>query len=316
MTMTDAAASDDIIEDANETISIAEAARRLGVGKNTAYKAAANGTIPAIRVGGRLLVPLAMLNKMLDPDLPPVARSALSVAGRPGGFLRRFTEDEDNIIKNDYRNYVSVDEIAEKLHRDKGTVRQRILRLDLHRSSIVSKLLLWAPDELRQSLPDMNPEEWIAAVYAWRDQTQQEATAERDAEAEGVHNELLQQAKEIDGRDDMSRNEKMMAKRMLGLTLEEIGAQYRITRERVRQITDPTYVPSPIVRNPAERLERLAVRTARERERIMHDAALQLFKLWSDTPADARDQFLAMIKDELADELKPPVDGEGFSGAS
>jgi excisionase family DNA binding protein len=36
-----------------DAISIGEAARRLGIHKNSAYKAALKGTLPAVRVGHR-----------------------------------------------------------------------------------------------------------------------------------------------------------------------------------------------------------------------------------------------------------------------
>ncbi len=42
-----------------------EAANRLGLSRNTAYEAAARGEIPTIRIGRRLLVPIAAFEKML-----------------------------------------------------------------------------------------------------------------------------------------------------------------------------------------------------------------------------------------------------------
>ena len=56
------------------TLSIREVAAILGVGKNTAYRAAKAGQIPTIRIGGRILVPLAALNDLIRnaPEvLPP-----------------------------------------------------------------------------------------------------------------------------------------------------------------------------------------------------------------------------------------------------
>lgn len=41
------------------TMTVDEAARALGVGRNSAYEAARAGQIPAIRIGRRLLVPTA-----------------------------------------------------------------------------------------------------------------------------------------------------------------------------------------------------------------------------------------------------------------
>jgi excisionase family DNA binding protein len=49
-----------------KTYSIAEAGALLGVGQNSIYAAAHRGEIPIIRIGGRLLVPKSVLDRMLD----------------------------------------------------------------------------------------------------------------------------------------------------------------------------------------------------------------------------------------------------------
>ena len=47
------------------TLSVVEAARIMGVSKNVAYEAARRGEIPSIRLGGRILVPRAALERLL-----------------------------------------------------------------------------------------------------------------------------------------------------------------------------------------------------------------------------------------------------------
>ncbi len=47
------------------TLSVTQAARILGVGRNTAYEAVRTGAIPSIRVGRRVLVPKAALERLL-----------------------------------------------------------------------------------------------------------------------------------------------------------------------------------------------------------------------------------------------------------
>ena len=49
-----------------KTVSVIEAARLLRIGKNLAYAAVARGDLPSIRIGGRILVPLAALDRMLE----------------------------------------------------------------------------------------------------------------------------------------------------------------------------------------------------------------------------------------------------------
>ena len=47
------------------TMTIPEAAVYLGISRNSAYKAAREGGIPSVRVGNRLIVPKAALEKLL-----------------------------------------------------------------------------------------------------------------------------------------------------------------------------------------------------------------------------------------------------------
>ena len=47
------------------TMTVTECAKRLGIGRNSAYEAVSRGEIPAIRVGKRLLVPKVALERLL-----------------------------------------------------------------------------------------------------------------------------------------------------------------------------------------------------------------------------------------------------------
>ncbi len=47
------------------TYTIEEAAKLLGIGRNHAYEAAKRGEIPVIRIGKRMLVPKAALDRLL-----------------------------------------------------------------------------------------------------------------------------------------------------------------------------------------------------------------------------------------------------------
>jgi excisionase family DNA binding protein len=48
------------------TISVEEAGRRLGIGRGSAYQAAARGDLPVIRIGKLLRVPVRALEAKLD----------------------------------------------------------------------------------------------------------------------------------------------------------------------------------------------------------------------------------------------------------
>jgi excisionase family DNA binding protein len=51
---------------ARATVSVTDAARQLGIGRNQAYEAAARGELPTIRIGKRILVPKAALARLLQ----------------------------------------------------------------------------------------------------------------------------------------------------------------------------------------------------------------------------------------------------------
>lgn len=52
-------------EDERKTISVDEAAKRLGIGRNSAYEAAHRGELPVVKIGKRLLVPTAAFERLL-----------------------------------------------------------------------------------------------------------------------------------------------------------------------------------------------------------------------------------------------------------
>lgn len=61
------------LEDLPLTLTMEEAAKLLGIGRNQAYHAAARGQIPMLRIGRRMLVPTAPLRRMLGLESTPVA---------------------------------------------------------------------------------------------------------------------------------------------------------------------------------------------------------------------------------------------------
>ena len=48
------------------TYTVPETAKLLGIGRTAAYEAARTGQIPTIRIGKRLLVPVAALERLLS----------------------------------------------------------------------------------------------------------------------------------------------------------------------------------------------------------------------------------------------------------
>ena len=52
------------------TLSVEEAAKVLGIGRNLCYDRVKTGEIPAIKIGRRLLVPRRALEKLLEEPKP------------------------------------------------------------------------------------------------------------------------------------------------------------------------------------------------------------------------------------------------------
>ena len=53
-----------------KTISVEEAAKVLGIGRNSAYEAARNGQLPVIKIGKLLRIPVVALERMLSEAKP------------------------------------------------------------------------------------------------------------------------------------------------------------------------------------------------------------------------------------------------------
>ena len=52
--------------DEPKTVSVPEAGRWLGIGRNAAYEAARRGDLPVIRIGRLLRVPVVALERLLE----------------------------------------------------------------------------------------------------------------------------------------------------------------------------------------------------------------------------------------------------------
>ena len=52
-----------------DTFTVEETAKRLGIGRNSAYEAVKRGDIPSIRIGRRILVPTKALDNLLASNV-------------------------------------------------------------------------------------------------------------------------------------------------------------------------------------------------------------------------------------------------------
>lgn len=58
-------------------LSVTEAAKMLGISRNTAYAAIKDGDLPVIRLGRRVLIPVAALEKKLNVSTVGETRDAI-----------------------------------------------------------------------------------------------------------------------------------------------------------------------------------------------------------------------------------------------
>jgi excisionase family DNA binding protein len=54
------------IKGERKTLTVAAAAHLLGIGRNSAYSAVRSGQLPAIRLGGRILIPVSALERLMS----------------------------------------------------------------------------------------------------------------------------------------------------------------------------------------------------------------------------------------------------------
>jgi excisionase family DNA binding protein len=66
----------DLEKDRRRTISVDEAARKLGISRGAAYEAVHAGQIPVIKIGRRLLVPTIAFELMLAGEAQPKAAAS------------------------------------------------------------------------------------------------------------------------------------------------------------------------------------------------------------------------------------------------
>src|SRR5262249_18444754 len=125
---------------------------------------------------------------------------------------------------------------ANKLGRSEGTIRQRILHLGLRRSHVITNRFSRAPEHLKALAGKIPTNEWRAKFLNWQSEQLRQAREQKlQAQAQAVQ-KIMAKGAEIDAHENLTRNEKIAAKRAAGMALRVIGEQYSMTRERVRQI--------------------------------------------------------------------------------
>lgn len=213
--------------------------------------------------------------------------------GRLVHYMKRFTGEDVRKIIEDYKKYVPILEIARKLGRSEGVIRQKIISLHLKRDKYVMSALHWAPSELIEKVHEMEPRDWLAACYKWRENEESRLMKEYAEDTAAYVARMEKTISEIISDTTLSRTQKMIAMRAAGVTLQRIGLLYGITRERVRQLTSPTYAgPKRGVGNARGKLPEPAT---------IEIYAERLQKMWEASPQESRDVFLEFLANQDID---------------
>jgi hypothetical protein len=222
---------------------------------------------------------------------------------------RTFTPDEDALIRKDYAAYVSITEIARKLNRSYSAIRQRTYLLRLVRSGAISQVLQWAPPHLRAQLGQIPDQAFLDACHLWRDQQRRFALNAAYVARSRI---IQEKCAAIDAIPGLPRRAKMLAKRLAGATLQEVGNQHGVTREYVRQVT-----AQPTVREKAKgkRIGRLPSQPSKKMRRLAtrHSALVDaefrhLLKAWRLALPEVKARFLCALQPDNPPDHEHPLD--------
>jgi hypothetical protein len=213
---------------------------------------------------------------------------------------RRFTPEEKECIRSGFADYVDVRVIAAKLGRDVGTVRQIINTMGLRRDRTVFKMMKWCPEHLKPMLKEKGSAAFIEAVNSHSEKLEQ-AEISNDAMISAEERSVIDaQIAAIEARPELERREKMAAMRSIGLSLKEISERFGITRERVRQLTDPDFVRPQQRTGSFDNLlaanARLEKKIEENKLRIRAELLNKLTALWRSADEDIRKEFLEAVK--------------------
>lgn len=143
-----------------------------------------------------------------------------------------WTDQHYETLRRMYAGYYTIPEIAAALDRSEATVRVHLHKENIHREGFLTRLAGKNPD-LRHLLHAGDREGFIQAI------TQRKALRVRKAESQkrAAFRKIVGRTEEI-LRTSENRNAKMKMMREAGMSLTQIGNQFSLTRERVRQIEE------------------------------------------------------------------------------
>lgn len=148
-----------------------------------------------------------------------------------------WSEEDDAVLARMFERHYQMEDIAATLGRTKATCQLRAYNKGYRRDRATTRLVKKYP-ELAVVMHERGKDAFLEAVSA----TVRQQRIEQDRRTAAEEKRKADAVAEIVN-SDMTRHERMKAMRLAGLTLEEIGKHFGITRERVRQIQERGFAP-------------------------------------------------------------------------
>lgn len=144
--------------------------------------------------------------------------------------LKRFTSEQVEWLKQAYLSHMQLDEMANHLGHSIGTIRQKILSLGLKRDMRKT----WLAKRYGADVLSIN-EDPAVIRHVMQDISRKEQDAIKSERQNKIDTALDAMLTDLSEGGD--RKAALRAARLSGATLDQIGKQLGLTRERVRQIT-------------------------------------------------------------------------------
>lgn len=210
---------------------------------------------------------------------------------RDNGFY--WSEDDIQTLKQMWAKHYSEAEISAVLGRSPATVRLRASNLKLKRDGSLTRLIRRHSD-LAHILREKGREAFIGAVA-------DKGKWIADKERVFSQKEIAAQAERIAVimSSDCCRNTKMKDLRAQGLNLSQIGEQFGITRERVRQIEAKGWPEEWSTENSSGLSRKVSSTNPKVRAKKIE----RLCRAWNSASREARLMFLQASPDFLASKI-------------
>ncbi len=147
----------------------------------------------------------------------------------------RITPEDTELARQMFFDYARDVDIAAALKRDVGTVRQFCFHKGWRRSGTVTQWLNKYPD-LKSVLKEQGEHAFLAQARTKAASMKLDQKSLRKHKMLTEEGNIIAYCQEVMAREGITRNAKIRLMRNNGATLEQVGACFGVTRERIRQL--------------------------------------------------------------------------------